>query len=84
MPFEEYWDRCEIMITKCIREKVDEKFYYMMSAMIINKAKEKGKLTEEERRRLCESIETEEDSDRVPKPKDTVVEDLKKVQWCVR
>ena len=76
--FEEYWDRCEIMITKCKREKVNEKFYYMMSAMIKNKAEEKDKLTEEESRRLCESIEAEEDLDRVPKNEDTVVEELKK------
>jgi len=54
------------------------RFYYMMSTMIINKAEAKGKLTEEERRRLCESIEAEEDLDRVPKNEDTVVEELKK------
>ena len=47
--FEEYWDRCEILITKCKREKVNEKFYYMMSAMIIDKAEKNGKLTEEEK-----------------------------------
>ena len=39
--FEEYWDRCEILITKCKREKVNEKFYYMMSTMIIDKAEKK-------------------------------------------
>ena len=76
--FEEYWDRCEILITKCKREKVNEKFYYMMSAMIIDKAEKNGKLTEEEKRRLNESIEAEQDSDRVPKPENTVVENLKK------
>ena len=65
--FEEYWDRCEILITKCKREKVNEKFYYMMSAMIVDKAEKNGKLTEEEKRRLNESIENEQDSDKVPK-----------------
>ena len=50
----------------------------MMSAMIIDKAEKNGKLTEEAKRRLNESIEAEEDSDRVPKPEITVVENLKK------
>ena len=76
--FEEYWDRCEILITKCKREKVNEKFYYMMSAMIVDKAEKNGKLTEEEKRRLNESIENEQDSDKVPKSEETVVENLKK------
>ena len=76
--FEEYWDRCEILITKCKREKVNEKFYYMMSAMIVDKAEKNGKLSEEEKRRLNESIEAEKDSDRVPKPEQTVIENLKK------
>ena len=33
--FEEYWDRCKILITKCKREKINEKFYYMMATMIV-------------------------------------------------
>ena len=76
--FEEYWDRCEILITKCKKEKVNEKFYYMMSTMMINKAEEKDKVTEEEKRKMFEAIEIERDSDRVPKPKNKVIEDLKK------
>ena len=39
----------------------------MMSAMIVDKAEKNGKLTEEEKRRLNESIENEQDSDKVPK-----------------
>ena len=50
--FEEYWDRCEILLTKCKREKINEKFYYMMAAMIVDKAEKNGKLTEEEKRSL--------------------------------
>ena len=76
--FEEYWDRCEILLTKCKREKINEKFYYMMAAIIVDKAEKNGKLTEEEKRRLNESIESEEDSDRVPKTEETVIENLKK------
>ena len=76
--FEEYWDRCEILLTKCNREKVNEKFYYMMAAMIVDKAEKNGKLTEEEKRRLNEAIEKEENSDRVPKDEETVIESLKK------
>ena len=50
----------------------------MMSAMIIDKAEKNGKLTEEEKRRLNEVIENKNDSDRVPKSEETVVENLKK------
>ena len=64
--------------TKCKREKINEKFYYMMAAMIVDKAEKNGKLTEEEKRRLNESIENEKDSDRVPKTEETVIENLKK------
>ena len=76
--FEEYWDRCEILLTKCKREKINEKFYYMMAAMIVDKAEKNGKLTEEEKRRLNESIENEKDSDRIPKTEETVIENHKK------
>ena len=47
-------------------------------AMIVDKAEKNGKLSEEEKRRLNESIEAEKDSDRVPKPEQTVIENLKK------
>ena len=69
--FEEYWNRCEVLITKCKRENIKEKFYYMIAAMIVDKAEKNGKLTEEEKRRLNEAIETEEDSNRVPKNEET-------------
>jgi len=65
-------------LTKRKREKINEKFYYMMAAMIVDKAEKNGKLTEEEKRRLNESIEIEKDSDRVPKTEETVIENLKK------
>merc|ERR1712237_187748 len=74
--FEEYWDRCEILITKCKREKINEKFYYMMATMFVNK-KEK-KLSEEEKRKLSEILEKEENSDRVPKEEEIVIDSLKK------
>ena len=50
----------------------------MMAAMIVDKAEKNGKLTEEEKRRLNEAIEKEDNSDRVPKDEETVIESLKK------
>merc|ERR1712237_206287 len=70
--FEEYWDRCEILITKCKREKINEKFYYMMATMMVNKAEKK--LSEEEKRKLNEALEKEENSDRMPKEEEIVID----------
>ena len=75
---EKYWDKFQALVTKCQTEKINEKLYYLLGNMMINKAKDRGKLNEEEKRRLFDTIETEKGSDSVPKDEEEVIENLKK------
>jgi hypothetical protein len=75
---EEYWDKFSKLLNDVKRENAKDHFNYMMCIMMLKKAKNKGKVSEEEVIRMKEVIEeVKEKGERVPKKDDEVREKLK-------
>ena len=74
---EKYWDRFQLLIAKCTKENIKDMLFYLLSNLMINRAKEKGNLNDEEKQRLVDVIEETKGSDRVPKAEDEVISNLK-------
>ena len=73
-----YWDRFEELGRKCEEIKRRAHFSYMMSLMFIQKAKESGKINEEERRILRDKIKVETNTTREPREDAEIYEAMKR------
>jgi hypothetical protein len=75
---EEYWDRFQKLLANIEKENVKEHLNYTMCVMMLEKAKTKGKVTNDEYVRMKEVIEeSKTKGERVPKEDNAVVENLK-------